>query len=354
MSNTNDSPEMRLLEVFPSPVMILTEKRELKYANSAAFEIFNIRALGSDLSLSIRVPELLEAISLAIKEKKHSEIEISLTVPVYRVLRANIISNANLVEFFNASIMIVFLDITSQIFSDKVRQDFITNLSHELKSPLSSLIGIIETLSGPARDDENARLRFLKLMKDETHRMKRMVDDLLSLANIEGQGSIKPKDQINIIQLLNTNQELFLARYKKNLIDFNMKQMTEIPNITGDQDELMKVFQNLIDNAIKYGEENSPVIIEVFMVTHIPDLGGKGLAISIFNKGEDIAPEHIPRLTERFYRIDKSRSRELGGTGLGLSIVKHILVRHRGILKIESKKGYGSTFIVYLPINNSH
>ena len=154
--------------------------------------------------------------------------------------------------------------------------------------------------------------------------------------------------------ILNNNQELFLARYKKNLIDFNMKQMTEIPNITGDQDELIRVFQNLIDNAIKYGEENSPVIIEVFMVTHIPDLGGKGLAISIFNKGEDIAPEHIPRLTERFYRIDKSRSRELGGTGLGLAIVKHILVRHRGILKIESKKGYGSTFIVYLPINNSH
>tara|TARA_E500000178_G_C17004619_1_gene747495 strand:+ start:246 stop:1310 length:1065 start_codon:yes stop_codon:yes gene_type:complete len=354
MSNTNNSLEMRLLDTFPYPMMILNEKRELKYANSAASEIFDIRAIGRDLSLSIRIPELLEATSLAIKEKKHSEIEISLSTPVYRVLRANIISNVNLIEFFNASIMISFLDITSQIFSDKVRQDFIANLSHELRSPLASLIGFIETLSGPARDDENARLKFLKLMKGETYRMIRMVDDLLSLAKIEGRESIKPNDQINIIQLLNTNQELFLARAEKNLIDFNMKQLTEIPNITGDQDELMKVFQNLIDNAIKYGDKNSPVTIEVFMVTHIPDLGGKGVAISIFNKGEDIAPEHIPRLTERFYRIDKSRSRELGGTGLGLAIVKHILNRHRGILKIESKKGYGSTFIVYLPIKNSH
>lgn len=155
-------------------------------------------------------------------------------MPVYRVLRANIISNINLVECFYASIMIAILDVTSQVFAETMHQDFIANLSYELNSPHSSLIGVIETLSGPAWDDENARLKFLKLRKDESYRMSRMVDDLLSLAKIEGRESIKSNNQINIFQLSSNIQELFLARSKKNLIDFNTKQLTEITNITGD------------------------------------------------------------------------------------------------------------------------
>jgi two-component system phosphate regulon sensor histidine kinase PhoR len=235
-----------------------------------------------------------------------------------------------------------------------MRADFIANASHEIRTPLSSLIGFIETLRGPARDNPEAQEHFFEIMEQNARRMARLVDDLLSLSRIEIKEHEVPSDQVALGPLLEAAREDVSWDAKpRNItiaIDFPDGPLTA----RGEANELSQVFHNLFDNAVKYGREGGTVRVSVRTLTPPPaelrwPADAKcALAISVADEGEGIACEHLPRLTERFYRVDTTRSRELGGTGLGLAIVKHVVARHRGTLSVDSELGRGSTFTVYL------
>jgi two-component system phosphate regulon sensor histidine kinase PhoR len=225
-----------------------------------------------------------------------------------------------------------------------MRVDFIANASHELRSPLAALAGFIETLLGPARDDPQARARFLDIMRAQAERMSRLVDDLLSLSRIELNAHIRPSARVDLDAVVAGVADSLTPLASAAGVKVEVARPDGPVSVAGDRDELAQVFQNLIENAIKYGADGSRVD-----VTLGPAQRSGEVAVSVRDYGPGIAAEHLPRLTERFYRVDVASSREKGGTGLGLAIVKHILNRHRGSLQIESKPGDGATFTVRLP-----
>ena len=239
---------------------------------------------------------------------------------------------------------------------EKIRQDFVENVSHELRSPISSLIGFIETIQGPAKDDAESQKKFLSIMMSEAQRMSRMVEDLLSLSKVEVIERMRPEEPADLTNLITMTTELFARQAQNRSMNIKLDMDVNLPSIQGDADELLQVFNNLVDNAIKYGREKTNILIKVRVIDRIPDIGGTGgtggtgISIVVENEGDGINPDEIPRLTERFYRTDKGRSRELGGTGLGLAIVKHIINRHRGRLVINSNLNDKTTFTVFLPL----
>jgi two-component system phosphate regulon sensor histidine kinase PhoR len=257
--------------------------------------------------------------------------------------------------------LVVLHDETARRRLDQMRADFVANVSHELKTPLASLIGFIETLRGPAAGDEEARLRFLEIMQEQAARMRRLVDDIMSLSRIELEEHQAPTGRVALLPILQNLMEALQVQAMTRRISFRLERATadhDSLEVTGERDQLIQVFQNLLDNAVKYGREGSQVVIAVGRT------GGEKLPpprdprekrppasveVAVVDQGEGIPPEHLSRLTERFYRVDRGRSRQLGGTGLGLAIVKHILNRHGGRLTIESKLGQGSRFAIYLP-----
>lgn len=246
-------------------------------------------------------------------------------------------------------VLVSFQDVTHVEQAGQMRRDFVANVSHELRTPLTALMGFIETLRGPARDDPAARARFLDIMEGEAARMNRLVGDLLSLSRVEGDERVRPTDTLDIVaQIRSTLHSLRpLAEEAGAKIRFEPAEDALI--IPGDTDQLQQVFTNLVENAIKYGGDG--VQVSLSLTTHDRDgaLRGPSVRIQVSDDGPGIDPMHLPRLTERFYRADSHRSRELGGTGLGLAIVKHIVNRHRGRLRVSSDLGKGSVFTVILP-----
>jgi two-component system phosphate regulon sensor histidine kinase PhoR len=234
-------------------------------------------------------------------------------------------------------------DLTVVKRSEQMRADFVANASHELRTPLAAVTGFIETLRGHAKDDAVAREQFLEIMATEAGRMRRLINDLLSLTRIEMNEHVKPEGRIALEGVVRQAAAALKPLAAQDGITVTVKAEPEMPPVIGDQDELVQLFQNLIHNAIKYGRENGLVEIAIGQAS-----GGQ-LFVTVRDDGEGISPNAIPRLTERFYRVDVKRSREKGGTGLGLAIVKHIISRHQGRLSIESKLGEGSAFTVFLP-----
>jgi two-component system phosphate regulon sensor histidine kinase PhoR len=236
-----------------------------------------------------------------------------------------------------------------------MRADFVANASHELRTPLTSLIGFIETLRGPARDDAEAVPRFLAIMAEQAERMQRIIADLLSLSRIEMTEHQAPSEQIDIAQTLRQVAGFMEPILRDGRTTLTLDIPESLPLVRGDAGQLTQVLGNLIDNAVKYGALRHPqgggVITADIRLTPIPDHPAPGLLISVADNGPGIAREHLPRLTERFYRADKGRSRAIGGTGLGLAIVKHVVSRHRGRLLIESTEGVGTTCRVWLPLD---
>jgi two-component system phosphate regulon sensor histidine kinase PhoR len=248
-------------------------------------------------------------------------------------------------------VLACFQDVTQLEQAGEIRREFVANVSHELKTPLTALLGFIETLRGPARNDPAARDRFLDIMAAEANRMNRLVWDLLSLSRVEEDARMRPTDPVSIIDVMSTvlrNLEQVAADQDNEIIFDQRGDNLAVP---GDRDQLVQVFTNLVENAIKYGGQGGRVTVTVAEAERDSMLRKPGVRISVSDTGPGIDPVHIPRLTERFYRIDSHRSREMGGTGLGLAIVKHIVNRHRGRLKIESTLDQGSTFTVLLPKN---
>jgi two-component system phosphate regulon sensor histidine kinase PhoR len=244
-------------------------------------------------------------------------------------------------------LLLQFRDTSEQSRLAQLRADFIANASHELRTPLASIKGFIETLQGPARDDAPARTRFLEIMATQAHRMNRILDDLLSLSRIEMRAHLRPEGEVDAGELVAQVIRGLEPLAREAEVTLSLRPSTALARVRGDRDELEQVLQNLIHNAIKYGRKSGTVDIEL---TERAAAKGRrhALAITVRDDGPGIAPEHLPRLTERFYRVDTARSREKGGTGLGLAIVKHILNRHRGELEITSEVGRGSQFTIVL------
>ena len=246
---------------------------------------------------------------------------------------------------------VLFLDMTLQRNLEKVRRDFVANVSHELRSPLTSLVGFIETLLKGNVEEEETRKRFLNIMDEEAKRMNRLIDDILSLSKVETEEHISPNTSISIINpiqyVMSSIRESGLSKGKKLIFEDLRPNPNDPCFITGNIDEINQVFVNLLENAIKYSYQRSDIIVRVeqFLSDEV--------SVSVINKGEGIPEKYIDRLTERFFRVDKARSRELGGTGLGLAIVKHILIKHRARLEINSVLKESTTFSIKFPLNNT-
>ncbi|MDA1097369.1 MAG: ATP-binding protein [Proteobacteria bacterium] len=344
-----DENTSALLEALRDPAVLIDGRRRVMAANSLARDLFGGLVTGSDLAMSLRHPEVLDAVGAVLAGAPVAGAVIEQAVPVQQTFEMHVASLPSGVSD-GARALCLLHDVTAAREVERMRANFVANVSHELRSPLSSLVGFIETLKGPARDDTQARERFLDIMDGEAKRMARLVDDLLSLSRVEAGEHIPPTGAVDISELLAEVMKSVAARAAERGMDITTDLGLDLPPVPGDRDELFEVFHNLLANAVKYGSGNAPVALEAKTLSRMPDVGGPGMAIAVTNQGEVIAPEHLPRLTERFYRIDKGRSRDMGGTGLGLAIVKHIVNHHRGRLSIESSAGRGNRFTVFLPL----
>lgn len=348
----------RLIEGFADPLMMIDARRLVVEANAAAQRLFGPAIMGQDIFMTLRQPTVLETVKETLESGKPAEREILWNVPPPRhfVLRTAMIVNTlgdlegeagGDGETSPFHVVLVFSDITKVKLAEKMRVDFVANASHELRTPLTSLIGFIETLQGPARDDTAARKRFLAIMDEEARRMVRVVDDLLSLSQIERDKHIGPSGKVIVADLIAAVGGALAVALREDGRVLDIEVAKDLPPVRAERDQIIQVLQNLISNAIKYGHSGTPVRIAA---SQEATAAGKAMVrIAVSDKGPGIPPEHIPRLTERFYRVDTARSRRLGGTGLGLAIVKHIVERHRGTLAIKSTLGEGTTVAFTLP-----
>ena len=286
----------------------------------------------------------------ALANSRTVEAELYLAAPVERTFQVIAVPMSDAAT--EGTAMIVALsDQTERLKIERMRADFVANASHELRTPLAAVLGFIETLRGPAKDDEPARIEFLEIMFKQATRMTRLIDDLLSLSRIELREHTRPADAVDLAVTIRSAVELLQAEAARRGVNITLAVPPELPAALGDQGELGQVFSNLLANAVKYGGGRVEVAGELADKRPVAMTGnGACLKIAVRDYGEGIPREHIPRLTERFYRVDTARSRSLGGTGLGLAIVKHIMMRHRGALTIDSVEGQGATFTVWLPM----
>ncbi len=338
-----------ILESLPDPLIMLDRERRIVRVNAAVTKSLGRDLPGRDLCEVFRAPALLEAADEVLAGGTGRIVEFSVPGRLEYHYLARVAGLPGPAP--DGTIAILSLhDQTGIKRAERLRADFVANASHELRTPLASLLGFIETLNGPARGDRAAQAQFLTIMHDQAERMKHLVEDLLSLSRIEMKEHALPDGRVNLERLLySVANTLELKAKDKDMVI--RVQCEHLAAVTGDYDELTQVFQNLIDNALKYGRAGTEIRVSGAVSPKAAQkLQCKALAVAIADEGEGILPEHIPRLTERFYRVDTARSRQLGGTGLGLAIVKHIVSRHRGILDISSQVGKGSVFTVYLPM----
>ncbi len=361
------STQQLIIDGLPDPLLLLDANRRVRGANAAARELLGVDNVGTDtrtnrvvadrdLASIIRDPKLLETVDASLLRHESGTAELVMSNPVQRTFRA-LIEPLPATGDGGIALIISLSDQTEMRKIERMRADFVANASHELRTPLAAVLGFIETLQGPAKDDEAARTEFLAIMHRQAGRMARLIDDLLSLSRIELREHAKPLDAVDVINTLRGVVELLQPEAAKNGNRIVINAPPDLPLALGDHGELGQVFTNLLANALKYGGQNQPVDVTFELAHERPlSMPGSGpcLKIAVRDHGEGIAREHIPRLTERFYRVDNARSRQLGGTGLGLAIVKHITSRHRGALTIDSVEGEGSTFTVWLPVAPAH
>ncbi|MFZ1413784.1 MAG: ATP-binding protein [Defluviicoccus sp.] len=344
-----EAPPQPLLDRLPDPVILINRAREITAVNRMAREIVGVGEVGRDLALTMRHPRVLAAVEAVLTGEATVSEEMTLAAPTPRsfTLHAARLEGAGVHNQAVAAVL-VLRDETRAKRAEQTRADFVANASHELRSPLSALIGFIETLVGPASDDAHARERFLGLMRAEAMRMARLVDDLMSLSRVEINEHVPPRAAVEIGTILQSVADTLSVRAEDKGMTIALDLEANLPFVLGDSDQLTQVFHNLVDNAVKYARPGTAVRL-IAKRTERATGGGQGVSVAVIDAGEGIAAIHLPRLTERFYRADAGRSRRLGGTGLGLAIVKHIVNRHRGTLSIESQRGIGSTFTVILP-----
>lgn len=305
----------------------------------------------------VQNPHFLDAVASVIKDLKGREVEFRIEEPVIRDF-LSIIERFPVPSGGGITTVITMNDITEMKAVEQMRADFVANASHEIRTPLASIKGFIETLMGPAKEDYAVHGQFLQIMLEQADRMQQLITDLLSLSKIEMNVHSVPTDPVDVAAIIRKEAEMFAraAEEKRMRIVLNIHDNT--PLVKGETNELKQVVHNLISNAIKYGHADSEVTVSIKTTTELPqDLNMRNqtrvVLMQVRDRGEGIPKQHLPRLMERFYRVDSARTREVGGTGLGLAIVKGIVVRHRGVINVDSVVGEGSCFNVYLPIFES-
>lgn len=353
-ANSPKTPDIltRALDALHNPVVVVGPRRTVVHVNTEAQELFGDKIVGRNLALFFREPTALDALTEVMRDGGMRSLEVNLSVPILRQYKL-VISRLAVVLMEPMYAVLEFQETTLIKRTESMRSEFVANVSHELRSPLATLIGFIETMqmvsSDPDGLDLDAQVRFLGIMEGEAQRMSRMIDDLLSLTNVELREHERPRDGIDLSVLMREVVDALTVRGHRYQVEIELDCPEGLPLACGDRDQLIQVFHNLIVNAIKYGGGGGRVTVTVAARGNgLPD-DGPSLQVSVRDYGDGIEAEHIPRLTERFYRIDKGRSRTMGGTGLGLAIVKHIVNRHRGRFQIESELGKGSTFSIKLP-----
>jgi len=333
------SAQRCMIDRFPDPVLVFGRDRSVPHLNAAARDTF-----GSSLSALLRHPSFRAALERALAEGRDQSAELSLPVPIARELSASVLAVPE--ERGGNRLVAVLSDRTRDRVIERMRADFVANASHELRTPLTSLIGFIETLRGPAADDPAAQVRFLAIMAEQAQRMSRLIDDLLSLSRIELTEHQPPSGRVVVADLVARMTAAFAPLLEARRAKLTTDIAPDLPDLRADEHQLEQVLQNLIDNAVKYGREGGSIQVSARPAAWA---GQQGVLLAVQDEGQGIPRAHIPRLTERFYRVDTHRSRSIGGTGLGLAIVKHIINRHRGQLGIESTEGVGTTVSVWLP-----
>jgi two-component system, OmpR family, phosphate regulon sensor histidine kinase PhoR len=330
------------------PCLIVDRLARLRYVNPVAIQMFGAIEAGRPLSFLIRAPELSEAARAAVQTNAPQTVTYFERVPVDRWFEARVSPIAVNEPGGQAPLLLIVLrDLTEAQRVERMRVDFIANVSHELRTPLASLLGFIETLQGAARHDRESRERFLDVMVQQARRMARLIDDLISLSRIELKAHVRPSTVVDLASIIRHVADTMAPIARESGVELRLDISENSLFVLGDQDELAQLFQNLMHNAIKYGHCGGRLEVSA---SRQPRPAGKPdrISVSVRDYGPGIAEEHLPRLTERFYRVDVATSREKGGTGLGLAIVKHILNRHRGTLSIVSAPGKGATFTVHL------
>ena len=345
------SVRSKTLHAVPLPILIIGEDHSVSFANHAAEDLLGDEVVGNDVYLYLRHTKIAEAIQKIFVDGKKFAGVVRYTNSQKRSFDVTIsrVSGTGSKDVTTQAIAF-FYEVTSMIQTEQMRVDFVANASHELRTPLSSVIGFIETLQGPAKDDVPARERFLSIMQTETERMVRLIDDLLSLSRIEMSRHESPDSEVNLTGMINSIVLTASAVGKERDITFEASIAAGAEKVIADPDQLTQVLINLSVNAAKYADRGTTVFVSAAM-----NEDDNKINISIRDEGPGILQEHVARLTERFYRIDDARSRQMGGTGLGLAIVKHILLRHDSLLNVESHVGKGSIFSFTLkaPENNS-
>ncbi len=333
-----------VIDALPEPAILLSRDGTILSSNGKARDLFGGLRPGLHISSATRSPQVLDAVVDCGLENAQRTVTFSERVPVERYMAATV-SYLEAVPEKEPFKLLFLRDLTEQRRLDQLRSDFIANASHEIKTPLASLLGFIETLQGAARHDQAARDRFLPIMAKQGERMARLIDNLMSLSRVEMRAHLKPKDIVVISDLVRHTCDTLEPMAAEANIDVQVHSEVEGVQVLGDRDELTQVFINLVHNAIKYGRPGGHVVVKLER-----QKGGASstIAISIEDDGPGIAAQHLPRLTERFYRVPGSAALEKGGTGLGLAIVKHVVNRHRGELRISSTVGAGTKFTVLL------
>lgn len=340
-SEINGYPRWRqVLDGFPDAALVLDGNERIEAANASAQALLGA-AKGQSFALIYRSPELLSIIGKARTTGVAQSCETRMFSPIERQIMATAAPLRAVQGTSSPPVLVVLKDATAQHQLLQMRADFVANASHELRTPLASLRGFIETLQGAARRDDAARERFLPIMQEQANRMSRLIDDLLSLSQIEMRVHVPPRGEADLSAIAREAVQYLLPVAQNAKVTLAHSAQGD-NKIIGERDELLQVAQNLVQNAIKYGKPGGRVDVSVERV-------GKRVSLSVADDGIGIAPEHLPRLTERFYRVNAKESRERGGTGLGLAIVKHIVNRHQGELKVVSKPGQGSKFTVTFP-----
>lgn len=338
------------IEAFGDPALLVGGDYRVIAANTLARALFGDRIVADDLRLVLRHPLILDAVQLVVTTGGPVEREVTGLGSSDGAYRARVVDVGT--AAIGRRTLLTFADITQTRLTERMRVDFVANASHELRTPLATLIGFIETLQGPAAEDEPARRRFLDIMGREAARMSRLIDDLLSLSRIELDKYVRPQTLLDLPPLVSDVAKTLAMRLEsdqRHLVIDTGETEFRLPQVVADRDQILQVLHNLLSNALKYGRSGSAIHVRV---ERLPAVGSRAepmIKVSIIDEGEGIAPEHLPRLTERFYRVDTNRSRSIGGTGLGLAIVKHIIERHRGQLEIASRPGEGTRVSFTLP-----
>lgn len=338
------------LAAMPLPAVMVDQSERIIAANAEALTLLGQQIVGRHFATILRQPQVLDAIEASLRDKTpHKARHLAndgAQDTTYDVI-CRYVRGIGAVQ--GGAVLVSFQDVTHLEQAVQMRRDFVANVSHELRTPLTALMGFIETLRGAARDDPAARDRFLGIMEGEAARMNRLVGDLLSLNRVESEERVRPKEHVNLTQTLEETLHSLRPLAEEADVVLNLTAPEAPVQVTGDPDQLRQVFTNLVENAIKYGGSGGRVDLALSCSERDPAVRAAAARVQVIDKGPGIAPVHLPRLTERFYRADNHRSRQLGGTGLGLAIVKHIVNRHRGRLRVESQLGQGSVFTVILP-----